>query len=384
LISLSFAVSTPEVELLLSASCRYQKAFTEQQIARLAGMPIDWPYVLGQARRHGVVPLLYHNLCTYALAQVPHSVRAELGALYRDSALRNLYLLGELLKIVTRLERRGIRVIPFKGPLLASSAFGDVSLRQFSDLDILVAEQDIDVASAQLSEMGFRCAHRAEWVQPYLRFGHELDFVRDHDHARVDLQWRFAKKWVSFPVDVGAIWERSVVVQVGDISVRQPCPEDGLIILCAHAYRHGWSHLKWISDVQAFVHVLGPGLDWPQLSERARESGGQRLLALGLWLAQALGGSDLPEPAAQLASQDVTVEELGRNVLARLFNSANPIGPRGNAGLLADLAFHLQARERMKDRFPIMKPLLEHADYLARRYGSHYARRLFGSRVLSR
>src|SRR5262249_25168051 len=162
-------------------------------------------------------------------------------------AHHNLYLLGELLTLIESLERHDIAVMSFKGPLLAVAAFGNVSLREFSDLDLLIRERDIARACEVLAQSGLHCTHHPRGIKAYLRFGHELDFVGQDGAPRIDLQWRFAKKWLAFPVDHEAIWARSTCVACSGRSVRQPAPEDMVLILCGHPFRHCWSHLKWVS-----------------------------------------------------------------------------------------------------------------------------------------
>ena len=62
----------------------------------------------------------------------------------------------ELTRISALLENNGVCVIPWKGPILAAAAYGDVALRQFGDLDILVREQDAMRAKDLLLASGYR------------------------------------------------------------------------------------------------------------------------------------------------------------------------------------------------------------------------------------
>ena len=162
--------------------------------------------------------------------------------------------------------------------------------------------------------------------------------------------------------------------------VRQPCLEDSLMILCGHGYRHMWSCLKWISDVAAFIHAFGSRLRWERLIDQARLSGGLRILGLGLWLAQEVGGAPVPRSAAQIL-RDRQIPALGHEVIAHLFADSKPIDPHGSSGWFARIAFHLRARERIREKLPLATPLLGHAAYYARRHARHYARRLLSLRL---
>ena len=121
---------------------------------------------------------------------------------------------------------------------------------------MLIPEARLHDARRGLAALDFQCSHHPDWVQPYLRFGHELDFTSRDGGFQIDLQWRFAKKWLAFPLDPAAVWPRTVFTSIGATAVRQPSVEDSMLILCGHGYRHCWSVLKWIRDVSAFVHVF--------------------------------------------------------------------------------------------------------------------------------
>jgi hypothetical protein len=293
--------------LLLLGARRHVDHDTRIRIRDLGGTNLDWPYLLVQARRHGVATLLYFNLRSVG---VQAHAMDDLAILFRASAGHNLHLLGELLTVLDDLEQHQIAAIPFKGPVLAVTAFGDVSLREFSDLDLLVQEPDLASARNRLAQLGFRCIHHRDWIEPYVRFGHELDFISPAEEFQIDLQWCFAKKWLAFPLDLKEVWAQSIFISLGGRMVRQPCLEDSLMILCGHGYRHMWSCLKWISDVAAFIHAFGSRLRWERLIDQARLSGGLRILGLGLWLAQEVGGAPVPRSAAQIL-RDRQIPALG-------------------------------------------------------------------------
>lgn len=364
-----------ETDLLFLAARRYIDDEAREHIGRLTSLDLDWSRLLTQARRHGVASLLYFNLRS-AAGTAPSRAMAALATMFRASANHNLYLLGELLTILDEFERREIAVIPFKGPMLAVTAFADVSLREFADLDLLIQEPDIGHARRALADLGFRLAHHPDWVQPYIQFGHELDFISADEGFQVDLQWRFAKKWLAFPLDHEAIWNRTTCVSVGGRTVRQFGLEDSMLMLCGHAYRHRWSCLKWISDVGAFICAFGSRLDWMRLISEARASGGLRVLGLGIWLAHKVGGAQVPHTVALTLLNDDRTAALGNEVLAQMFANDGAIEAHGSGGLFTEFAFHWRARERLREKLPRLRPLVAHAEYLVSRITRHYARQL--------
>ena len=72
-----------------------------------------------------------------------------------ETSRANSALFEELARLVDALAKHGIDAIPFKGPLLAIQAFGDLGLREFRDLDFLVRDEDLAKTIATLHSLGY-------------------------------------------------------------------------------------------------------------------------------------------------------------------------------------------------------------------------------------
>jgi hypothetical protein len=64
-----------------------------------------------------------------------------------EIAKTNMLMTAELIAVMKLLKDNEIEAIAFKGPTLSQMAYGDITLRQFSDLDILIDQKDIYKAS---------------------------------------------------------------------------------------------------------------------------------------------------------------------------------------------------------------------------------------------
>src|SRR5215467_5492005 len=106
---------------------------TRVDLRAIVGGALDWPLLVGEARRHHLTPLLHRTLADGCPDLVPPPVLEALQADCTRIRTRNQLLLQELVGILGALEARGVRAIPFKGPLLAVEAYGDVGLRMFTD-----------------------------------------------------------------------------------------------------------------------------------------------------------------------------------------------------------------------------------------------------------
>lgn len=151
----SLAESLPlEFQLLVVCARTRLDSASAAQLGALVEAGVDWDRVLEGARHHGVMPLLHRHLSDLG-ALVPAPVLAELSLYARNNAVHNLMLAHALLRILAALGQQGVGAVPYKGPVLASSAYGDVSLRSFKDLDLIVEAQDFGRAADTLQRLGY-------------------------------------------------------------------------------------------------------------------------------------------------------------------------------------------------------------------------------------
>jgi hypothetical protein len=339
----------PEDELLLRCARVSRTPEDNRRIGALLREETDWKYLLRVAREHRVVPLLFSHLNATCPEAVPETVLNELRNYYHESTRRNLFLTGELLKLLNLFEANGIHAIPYKGPTLAAMAYGNLALREFDDLDILVRKQDVPRAEELLVSMEYRSQYRLNGEQQaaFLRNHYEHAFTRGDGEVTVDLHWGIMEKHFSFSLDSECLWGRLERISLGGNTVLTLSPEDLLLILCMHGSKHFWERLSWIRDVAELIRVHKK-INWEQFMKQASTLGSERMLLLGLYLASDLLGAALPEEVWRRVHTDPTVKALARQVHERLFREAN-----GSLGAFEGLPlhpFHLRARERLQDK----------------------------------
>ena len=154
---------------------------------------IDWDALLELSLRHKVMPLLYRRLKAVFAEIVPVEFMERLRDYFYLNAARNHLLTKELCGILQLFDAGGIRAVPYKGPLLAAKLYGDVSLRQFNDLDIMVRREDVLKAFALLRKHGFRAERPLTEAQTaaLLKVECEQMFFREEGRIYLDLHWGF-------------------------------------------------------------------------------------------------------------------------------------------------------------------------------------------------
>ena len=271
------------------------------------------------ARQNRVAPLLYHALKETDIALAEHPSLQKLRCHYRHNAARALQLSFALSNLLDKLSRQ-IDVIPFKGPLLAAGAYGDVSLREAGDLDLLVKQQDIVRAADLLASLGHQpifptsTPREAAFLQRlagerrarYLRRHCEHHLVSRPSQINVDLHWAIALREFSLEIDTDALWRRARTISFQGCPTLAMSPEDELLVLCINGAKDCWSRLDRVCDLAMLLKNTA-SLDWDLILASADQARTRRIVLLGLALASGILGAALPADVVDEIERDRTL-----------------------------------------------------------------------------
>lgn len=332
-------------ELLVACARTHLDQGNEARLVAVAQRVTCWDSIVTMAHKHGLLPLLYRHIHATCLDIVPRPVMDELAARARDLARRNLRMTAELIRLLGLLEEAGVAAVPFKGPSLAATVHGNLSLRQFADLDILVTETDLAKAQAVLVGEGYTANYDFSPAvsRSVQRYAHESLFWRD-DGMIVELQWQFAAPFLRYSLAPDDIRRRLVTVPLGGRLVPAFAPDDLLDYLCFHGGLHTWGRLGWVCDVAELLRTY-PRLDAEAVLQRARSAGRFRSVALGLLLAGELLDAPLPAGLLRRLQAQQALRSLADQVHARLSHPE-----RREAGIFWVTRFHMRLRDTALQR----------------------------------
>ncbi len=337
----------PEMDLLLACA---RPRFSEAGCARVKALVaegLDWDLVLELADRHKTLPLLYTSLSQCPVSDLPRSFEQRLQQAADTNAQRNLLLVGELLRVVEALASCGVQGVAYRGPVLARRAYGDVRLRQFNDLDLLVRQGDVERATSCLVSLGYREKNpHAVDARVNARCMHHQAFVREGGRVLLELHWQITPRYFGYTLDA-SLWDRLDSVELAQARVPTLGSEDLLVVLCVHGALHGWSRLAWICDV-AELAAAQQALDWDLALELSRRGRARRMLLLGLCLAHDVLGARLPPGIWECVQADRAVATLAGQVKRSLFCRTR--ARRGPASRYPLLGLHLGLRESVAQK----------------------------------
>jgi hypothetical protein len=261
----------------------------------------DWQSFLAACDFHQVGPIVFHRFQGRSNRLIPPRVFEQLRArFYRVSAYnhRLAMLLGQL---VEQFDQHRIPCLALKGPAVAMAAYGDLSLRQYEDIDILVRVEDVSKAVEMLFSRGFRPARGHAERYKHLKLYHEITLQAADESYSVDLHWQLAPPYARvFGPDSSALWSRAGKLHIpsGDVAVLGR--EDLFLSLCQHGTRHRWWQLKWLFDVSELLRQPGR-LDWSRIEEAFTMYPMARPPAsLAAFLARELLGTHVPRNVARI------------------------------------------------------------------------------------
>jgi len=328
-----------ELELLLLCARLTVDPRSEARLKLLLRTDLDWDFFTVAANHHRVLPLVTRTLERVQPDGVPDATRQLLrNALYAN-ARRNLRLTNELLQIIDLLRAENISCIPYKGPVLAAQIYGDISLRQFGDLDVIVPAKDVTKARTLLTARGYRCTKESE-----------KDITLRRDEAEIELELHWGVTDVRNPLDPLQVPSELVWTDLRQFSLAgrlllTQSYEKLLLIQCIHGTKHRWEKLGWLCDVAEIVRSQ-PSLNWHSVIELGTSLGAKKALFVGVALCDDLLGATPPSAIVRTMLKEPSLPSL-RDQVERWLFCERPIPPGEHE------QFFVRLQERPADRIRV-------------------------------
>jgi hypothetical protein len=305
---------SPEMDVILwSIGVRKNR---EAAIGKILKKNINWMKVKKNALSHNVLPLLYGTLKNLGEPLVPQGEMNQIKSLYRNISLKNLRQAQKLHRVIELLSANGIAVIAFKGLALSIQAYGDLSPRNFCDLDLLIQTKDFnkiyDVLTAAGFHSNFPLTNRMK--RYWMVFRRDFEFsdgtnILDFHHQITQGPRRISLK--------EKIWENQCTEDLLSREIPVLSPEHSLLTLCIHGTKNQWRTLSVTADI---AHLISrhPGLNWKTLVSDAKEIGCFRMLCIGLLLSRQICGLELPDGILELGRKNRKARKFASKYLHQL------------------------------------------------------------------
>lgn len=208
---------------------------------------------------------------------------------------RNMLMTSELIKIMHLLRENNIEALAFKGPTLSQMAYGDITLRQYVDLDVLVKKGDIYKAGKILENHFYMASGSIEFLNDpiWVSDAKDMTFFNEKKSIAVEIHWKFFKNRYANSSHMINFWLDPNEVKINNTTIRTLQTDILLVYLCIHGSMHVWERIEWINDINLLIRTQE--IDWDKALIFAKEFQSKTMFLLGLSIAHELFGTKLPE-----------------------------------------------------------------------------------------
>ncbi len=274
-------------------------------IEKLSAPGFKWEYFLQRAIEEKVAPLIYKSLEAWGTARlnIPAVVLERFRSSYYQTLTNNVLIFKKTGEILAAFRRQGIKILVFKGPVLAELLYPDIGLRPITDVDILVAREDLPAADRILQELNYTAPFAIKdfsslQANPYRN---SLMYTDPQGTPRfVHLYWHLLNLFPFEQEVLGKftmknIWQSATTVYVDEVPALTLADTHQVIYLCLHAFQHAYTPGMLLYDLFKFLQLKGSSLDWDFLARESFSLGLDRYVYFGLELVYEVFGVPVPQ-----------------------------------------------------------------------------------------
>lgn len=342
-----------EIELLLALLRWPLTESIKPRIFELLADGIDWNAFVAKALQWRVEAVAFGNLRMHFADALPELVLEGLAKLERESRARTLAQTLVFMDLLRRFEEKGIDAIVLKGPAIGLAAYGDVTLRAYGDMDLLVRKEALGASRDLLVELGYAPLYDSNSEARLVRDQHALEFM--NRTSKVELHWNLMEWHLAVPTDVDELWRSAVFVECAGSRMKTLSLSNQFLFACAHGAKHRWLAVRWIMDIADLAAGTSDS-DFHAIVDLAARWRCTRIVRLALSLAAEVVGSSRSGMFSALFRPTRSTSSLVQTALIQLdlrAPSERRIASWPGANT-ADLIFWINAREFRRDQALIL------------------------------
>ncbi len=220
---------------------------------------------------------------------MPQNILHSMKMSNMEIVKENMLMTVELIKIMKLLKENNIEALAFKGPTLSQMAYGNITLRQYSDLDIFVHKKDIYKIYDLLKDTYIRSLKLTRSQEStWFKYAHDLGLTSPNG-THIEFHWTMLDS--DYPVNLEKInfFEHKASVYINNTQVSIISNEIFLVYLCIHGSKHMYERVEWVVDIDKFIRTQS--IDWDLVFKLSQDKNYKYFVSLGLYLAKQLFNS---------------------------------------------------------------------------------------------
>jgi hypothetical protein len=257
----------------------------------------DWAALLQLAAQQEILPLVYEAVyrCP-SFKALEKNVREKHQKRALQAAIRQIVQTNEFLTLLLHAQAAGLDPTVLKGAVIRQ-LYPFPMLRPSVDEDLLVSPREVAAYHRFFLSEGLS----SDDPDADIASSEELSYHKDLSPTYIELHAS------AFPADSAAYGDcnalfdgaldRTVTVQIEDVTLRTLAPTDHLLYLICHAYKHflhGGVGIRQVCDIAMLSRAYGPEIDWDHILKSCRSMSIERFTSALFRIAANHLGFDMP------------------------------------------------------------------------------------------
>jgi hypothetical protein len=291
---------------------------TEEMIREILSNVIDWEYFKSITSTNRLIPMVWHTLANENYQKyIPEQVAFDLQKICNEKESRSLYNLNMLNKLLFLCKENKIEIIPFKGPNL-NRLYKTYTLRQSSDLDIIIRKKDVTTAINLLMSHGYKPANQLTYddLKNFLKKKHSFPVVDSEAISEIDVHWCIENSYevmgTHFPME--KLWDQYSLQRVGNYEIPILNAEALILLTCTHHGRNGWGELRFICDFSLIINSY-KDVNWEGIMQAAKKLKIKKVLLVGVSLTNRLLNNPIPNALKKAIEKDKSIEKIEHTII---------------------------------------------------------------------
>jgi hypothetical protein len=172
------------------------------------------------------------------------------------------FMVKEALKISQTLTNADLPALIIKGPILSLQLYGSPTVREYTDIDIVVDTQNFLKVNQTMNTLGYYADPESQIAQfsnsedahHYIQKPHHIIYKNPSHPYRIEIHNKlFVGSSFSEEYNLQHIVSRTETLHYKGSAYTAINKTDHLLFMIAHGTKHGWSQLHWVLDAAALL-----------------------------------------------------------------------------------------------------------------------------------
>jgi len=251
-----------------------QKEFDD--IKLLSKSNVHWEIFLNNAIQNRLSSIVYKTFSnSNILENIPKHIFDNLQKYYYKTLSKNTVLYSYFTLFLQECYNKDIQVVALKGIFLADNVYGDIGIRQLSDIDLLVHEKDANNCAEILIQMGFvfdNSLIKSDFIKSNKESKHLPMLVKDG--VGVEIHTNIIISNQKFHIPIEDFWDNTEKHNVAGIDILAFNANYLLLHICMHLDEHfedAKIHFIAYIDILWILETYKTTLDWNKFDKMCEQ-----------------------------------------------------------------------------------------------------------------